>query len=196
MLREEFEALAGGHHHRGFSLVDEEPGGGAEKVEGPMMLAGANSRQAECYFCFTAGFGIANSATCCRFVPSAANSEKRKTSVFVSWGMSKYSGQELIRRKCLGKAGVEAEKRSERVRFRSDPAIFQNPSGVRVWREGRLLRWRAHRNMIRIGLRMCSKWMRMRMVLAATIQPIVCVTWSRRSREQWRRKNCGGSNQS
>src|SRR5437763_13272483 len=66
-----------------------------------MMPAGASFRQTECYFCFTAGFGIANSATCCRFVPSVANSEKRKTSVFVSWGMSKYSGQELIRRKCL-----------------------------------------------------------------------------------------------
>ena len=23
-----------GHHHRGFSLVDEEPGGGAEELEG------------------------------------------------------------------------------------------------------------------------------------------------------------------
>jgi hypothetical protein len=34
LLREEFESLAGGHHHRGFSLVDEEPGSGAEEVEG------------------------------------------------------------------------------------------------------------------------------------------------------------------
>jgi hypothetical protein len=33
MLREEFEVLADGHHHRGFSLVDEEPGGGAAEVE-------------------------------------------------------------------------------------------------------------------------------------------------------------------
>jgi hypothetical protein len=37
MLREEFEALAGGHHHRGFSLVDEEPGRGAKEVEGVVM---------------------------------------------------------------------------------------------------------------------------------------------------------------
>src|SRR5262245_16334258 len=66
--------------------------------------AGASSPQTEFYFCFTAGFGIVNSATCCRFVPSAADSEKRKTSVFVSWGMSEYSGQEMSRRKCLPSA--------------------------------------------------------------------------------------------
>src|SRR5262249_31800356 len=29
------------------------------------------------------------------------NSEKRKTNVFVSWGMSEYSGQLLSRRKCV-----------------------------------------------------------------------------------------------
>ena len=41
----------------------------------------------------------------------------------------------------LGKAGLEAEKRSERVRFRIDPAIFQNPSEERVWREGCLFNY-------------------------------------------------------
>ena len=54
-------------------------------------------RQTECYFGFAAGFGIVNSATCCRFVPSEADSEKRKTSVFVSSGIFEYSGQLLMR---------------------------------------------------------------------------------------------------
>ena len=47
---------------------------------------------------------------------------------------------------------------------------------------------------IRIGLRMCSKWMPMRMASAVTPPPMRFGISSRRSRGRWRSGSCAGSN--